>query len=373
MDCACGLLVDNNRILLGLRTADRRIYPNDWDVIGCHVEPGETLDQALIREVEEEVGVTPTAYTRLTTIAEPNPETNGVRAYHMYEVRDWRGGTPRLRGDDGAALGSSAVDFARQFQVQYGILSIGAIDGDRGLMDAHLQEAEFSRMVIRQAEQVIVASDHSKFGQRGFVKVCDLTAIDTLITDRPPPPAFLRQLADVAVEIACRRAGCCRRLEFEPAVVADFLHDEKGAGLAHPRQGDQPFAVKPVEVLDVLDPDLEEIVEVAGDEIAFQHKGETFDRGLEVGEAFRRRAVEHDADDDQHTALDLVGIDEGRRTGDVVVREKPMNATVAGRRAERHPPRQFGIADPGIGLQFTQQTAVDFVQHDRINYVKLSI
>ena len=51
---------------------------------------------------------------------------------------------------------------------------------------------------------MIVVSDHSKFGNRGFVKVCDLEAIDTLITDRQPPPAFLRQLtdADVTVEIA---------------------------------------------------------------------------------------------------------------------------------------------------------------------------
>ncbi len=136
-----------------------------------------------------------TVVTNSAEIARTLATRNGNRVYMA-------GG--ELRGDDGAALGAAAVDFVRQFQVQYGILSIGAIDGAKGLMDAHLLEAEFSRMVIGQAEHVIVVSDHSKFGNRGFVKVCDLEAIDTLITDRQPPPAFLRQLnnADVAVEIA---------------------------------------------------------------------------------------------------------------------------------------------------------------------------
>jgi len=111
-DCACGLLIANDRILLGRRTADRRIYPNVWDVIGGHLEPGETLEQALIREVEEEVGVTPTAFTRLTTIAEPNPDINGERAYHMYDVRDWRGGAPRRRGDEHTEIAWFTLDEA---------------------------------------------------------------------------------------------------------------------------------------------------------------------------------------------------------------------------------------------------------------------
>ena len=111
-DCACGLLVARDRVLLGRRTASRRIYPNVWDVIGGHVEPGETPEQALVREVEEEVGVTPTAFARLTTLAEPNPETNGARAYHMYEISDWRGGAPRLRGDEHSEIGWFALDEA---------------------------------------------------------------------------------------------------------------------------------------------------------------------------------------------------------------------------------------------------------------------
>ncbi|GAB7034475.1 NUDIX domain-containing protein [Streptomyces sp. NPDC021749] len=38
------------------RSADRRLFPGAWDVVGGHVEPGETLLQALAREVAEETG-----------------------------------------------------------------------------------------------------------------------------------------------------------------------------------------------------------------------------------------------------------------------------------------------------------------------------
>ncbi|MHA6759897.1 NUDIX hydrolase [Streptacidiphilus sp. PAMC 29251] len=38
------------------RSADRRLFPDAWDIVGGHVEPGETLLEALAREVEEETG-----------------------------------------------------------------------------------------------------------------------------------------------------------------------------------------------------------------------------------------------------------------------------------------------------------------------------
>ena len=104
-----------------------------------------------------------------------------------------------LRADDAAAFGSSALDFVRQFTVQFAILSVGAIDAQEGLMDFHLCEAEFSRAIIGQAERVFVAADHTKFGRKGFVKICELDEIDTLVTSAPPPDGFADMLAMASV------------------------------------------------------------------------------------------------------------------------------------------------------------------------------
>ena len=49
---------DDGRIFVQRRSPERRLFPNCWDIVGGHVEPGETLDEALAREVAEETGWT---------------------------------------------------------------------------------------------------------------------------------------------------------------------------------------------------------------------------------------------------------------------------------------------------------------------------
>ncbi|UUZ59363.1 NUDIX hydrolase [Nocardioides sp. B-3] len=54
---AVAALVRDGRVLLGHRHPRRRIYPDCWDLVGGHVEAGETPEQAVIRECGEELGV----------------------------------------------------------------------------------------------------------------------------------------------------------------------------------------------------------------------------------------------------------------------------------------------------------------------------
>jgi len=50
---------------------------------------------------------------------------------------------------------------------------------------------------IRSSAEVIVLCDSSKFGLRGFARVCGLEAVTRVITDTEPPPA-LRDALDRA-------------------------------------------------------------------------------------------------------------------------------------------------------------------------------
>lgn len=106
-----------------------------------------------------------------------------------------------LRADDAAAFGTEAQAFVAQFQVRCTVLSMGAIHHELGFMDYHLCEAEFSRAAIAQAEQVVVVADSSKFGRRGFVKVCDAERIDRLITEARPEPPLAATLSAAGVEV----------------------------------------------------------------------------------------------------------------------------------------------------------------------------
>ena len=56
--CVVGAVILNEqqRAFVQKRAADRRLFPGCWDVIGGHVEAGETLAVALSREIREETG-----------------------------------------------------------------------------------------------------------------------------------------------------------------------------------------------------------------------------------------------------------------------------------------------------------------------------
>lgn len=56
--CVVGAVVINGKqqAFVQKRAASRRLFPNCWDLIGGHVEPGETLEGALSRETQEETG-----------------------------------------------------------------------------------------------------------------------------------------------------------------------------------------------------------------------------------------------------------------------------------------------------------------------------
>lgn len=56
-EIVAGAVVREGRILLGCRAAHKRAFPLFWDLIGGHVEFGETSEEALRREFVEELGI----------------------------------------------------------------------------------------------------------------------------------------------------------------------------------------------------------------------------------------------------------------------------------------------------------------------------
>lgn len=103
-NCACAILVQDRRLLLGKRAAHRKAYVGKWDVIGGRVEDGETLEDALVREVREEIGVAPLQWEDLCSLRDMGPEAQGPAIYHMFVVRAWTGGQPSIMNHEHSAL-----------------------------------------------------------------------------------------------------------------------------------------------------------------------------------------------------------------------------------------------------------------------------
>ncbi|MDH4411896.1 MAG: DeoR/GlpR family DNA-binding transcription regulator [Rhizobium sp.] len=105
-----------------------------------------------------------------------------------------------LRSDNGAAFGSTAIDFINRFSVTHAIISTGAVNA-HGMMDYDLDEAEFARMVLTRGRRTLVVTDHSKFGREGLVRVCGFEAVTELVTDHQPPTDIAQAIAEAGARL----------------------------------------------------------------------------------------------------------------------------------------------------------------------------
>ena len=81
------------------------------------------------------------------------------------------------------------------------VLGVGALDPVRGAYAHDEDEAGVNRLLAEQAARVVVAADSSKLGRRAFARVCPISAIDTLVTDRDIPPETLARFQEAGVRV----------------------------------------------------------------------------------------------------------------------------------------------------------------------------
>ena len=53
----CGLIVRDGKIFIAKRAATKTTFPDRYELLGGHVDPGEQLEVALRREIKEELDV----------------------------------------------------------------------------------------------------------------------------------------------------------------------------------------------------------------------------------------------------------------------------------------------------------------------------
>ncbi len=106
---------------------------------------------------------------------------NRMRVYPAIEVVI-AGGV--VRGADGGIVGEAAVDFIRQFKVDYAVIGASAIDHDGALLDFDFREVRVAQAIIANARHVVLVSDQTKFERNAPVRIGHLSQVDTFITDR---------------------------------------------------------------------------------------------------------------------------------------------------------------------------------------------
>ena len=89
------LVIEGQRILLGLRSPSRAFYPNVWDMFGGHIEPDEQPEQTLVRELQEELDITPSKWTAMGVMQDSVPGRDAMPAHdlvvYFFCVTAWEG------------------------------------------------------------------------------------------------------------------------------------------------------------------------------------------------------------------------------------------------------------------------------------------
>lgn len=106
-----------------------------------------------------------------------------------------------VRGADGGIVGEAAVDFIRQFKVDYAVIGVSAIDADGALLDFDFREVKVAQAIIANARHVILVSDASKFERTAPVRMGHVSQVHTFITDRCPSPEIRKICAESDVRL----------------------------------------------------------------------------------------------------------------------------------------------------------------------------
>ncbi|MCO5733202.1 DeoR/GlpR family DNA-binding transcription regulator [Rhizobium sp. SSA_523] len=123
---------------------------------------------------------------------------NRLRVFPMIEVVI-AGGV--VRGSDGGIIGEAAVDFIRQFKVDFAVIGVSAIDEDGALLDFDFREVKVAQAIIANARHVILVSDSSKFERTAPVRIGLLPQIHTFITDHCPSDSIRAICRDHDVQL----------------------------------------------------------------------------------------------------------------------------------------------------------------------------
>src|SRR5690606_3097693 len=166
--------------------ARRKIAADEKDAIGraaAKIIPDNSSLFINIGTTTEAVGEALLDHKELMVITNNINVANRLRVYPSIEVVI-AGGV--VRGADGGIVGEAAVDFIRQFKVDYAVIGVSAIDEDGALLDFDYREVKVAQAIMANARHVILVSDSTKFERTAPVRIGHLSQVHTFITDRCP-------------------------------------------------------------------------------------------------------------------------------------------------------------------------------------------
>lgn len=106
-----------------------------------------------------------------------------------------------MRKSSASAVGAYAENLLEEMMCNKLFLGVDGIDLEHGLTTSNLGEAHLNQQMIKSAQKIIILTDSTKFGKRGFGKICDIHQVDQIITDSNAPANTVEALREKGIDV----------------------------------------------------------------------------------------------------------------------------------------------------------------------------
>lgn len=106
-----------------------------------------------------------------------------------------------MRKTSASVAGPYAEKILSDFSCSKLFIGVDGIDLEFGLTTSNLMEALLNKKMIASSQKTILLADSSKFGKRGFGKICNIEDIEQVITDNRISDHTVQTLQNMGVEV----------------------------------------------------------------------------------------------------------------------------------------------------------------------------
>lgn len=102
--------------------------------------------------------------------------------------------------DSMSLVGNFAERVVRDYHVDKFFFSCMGVDLNRGLSEIHEAQALVKNQLLNISDKLYLLADHSKFGEKSLIRLCDINVVDYLITDNRVPIGKIRELNNIGIK-----------------------------------------------------------------------------------------------------------------------------------------------------------------------------
>ena len=107
----------------------------------------------------------------------------------------------QIRRDYYTMRGYAAEECIKNIKADIAFLGFDMIDVNNGFYITNPDEVALKRAMIKSARKVVAVCDSSKFSEDSFVRICPLSDVNMLITDKKAPEEAIRILKQSSVHV----------------------------------------------------------------------------------------------------------------------------------------------------------------------------